>query len=80
MTIEQSLHRKNLETAFLLASGWKPEDQAKLAEAIADDFSKDDAIDHDAVTCDCASCVSYMDNLLADVETERRMEVERARR
>lgn len=38
----------------------------------------DDPLDHDAVTCDCASCMSYMENLLADVETERRME--RARR
>jgi hypothetical protein len=75
MTIEHSLHRKNLETAFLLASNWKPEDQAKLADAIADDFAKDDdALDHDENTCDCASCVSYMEDLLADRETEKRME------
>lgn len=79
MNIERTLHRQNIATAFLLSSDWKPEDQAKLAEAIADDFAKDDdALDHDENTCDCASCVSYMEDLLADVETEARME--RARR
>lgn len=80
MNIERTLHRQNIATAFLLSSDWKPEDRAKLAELTVDEFAQDDALDHDAATCDCASCMAYMENLLADVETERRMEVERARR
>lgn len=39
-----------------------------------DETPEDDAVDHDAAICDCASCVSYMENLLADRETEKRME------
>lgn len=76
MNIERALHRRNLSTAFVLSSGWKPEHQAQLAELVVEEFvqPQDDALDHDAVTCECASCVSYMDNLLADAKMEARRE------
>lgn len=81
MTMQQDLHRRNLQTAWALSAGWKPEHQEQLAALVVEELvNGDDALDHDAATCDCASCVAYMENLLADVETERRMEVERARR
>lgn len=73
MTIQQELNRRNIGTAFLLSAGWKPEHQAQLAELVVDEFLKDqeDTLDHDAPTCDCESCVSYMDNLLADAQLEQ---------
>lgn len=76
MTIQQELHRRNLATAFVLSAGWKPAHQAQLAELVVDEFVKDrdDTLDHDATTCECASCVSYMDNLLADAKMEQRRE------
>lgn len=83
MTIEQSIHRKNLKTAFLLASEWKSEDQAKLADAIADDFAKnDDTLDHDEWTCDCEACRNYLEGVLYDHEMDwaRELRTERATR
>lgn len=74
MNIERTLHRQNIATAFLLASDWKQEDRAKLAELTVDEFAQDDAMDHDAATCECASCVSYMENLLADAKMEQHRE------
>lgn len=39
--LEQQLHRRNLETAWLMAAGWKPEHQEQLAELVVDEFIKE---------------------------------------
>lgn len=39
--LEQQLHRRNLETAWLIAAGWKPEHQEQLAELVVEEFIKE---------------------------------------